>query len=70
MSSPRSKLAAPPAVVAANDILRVSIAREVLMDGIRANINRKDFVGMDLEAAAQFAVKAADELVKALGKPT
>jgi hypothetical protein len=70
MSSPRSKLAAPPAVVAANDILRVSIAREVLMAGIHANINRKDFVGMDLEAADQFAVKAADELMMALGKPT
>jgi len=48
------------------DVLRVSIAREVLMAGIQANINRKEFVGMNLGAAADFAVEAADKLIAAL----
>lgn len=46
--------------------LRVSFARDVMMQSINAALSRSNFVGVDLPAAASFSVLAADALVSAL----
>lgn len=49
--------------------LRVSFARDVMMQSINAALSCTSFVGVDLDAAACFAAKAADALITALTKP-
>lgn len=49
-------------------MLRVTIARDVMMESIRESFRQKIEKGVHLRWVAEFAVDAADELIKALSK--
>lgn len=67
-SAPTADPAEPPSLPPMF-ALRVRFASDVMMASIQANFARKDFLGMSLDAAAEFAVNAADELIAALIAP-